>query len=547
MTSIDELGRRAASVALDDAKRRVDVQAGLAAIRSDRTPLPSPPNHRPRRWLMLASAAAVLATIIGITALTRRDSAPIAPIESTSPATSAPSPATTSGSATVVPTVPIDTTPSSSNPTVADPAECTRETRPTPGATASTPQPFGPELAASILTCSEMEGQGEWLAVDDSSVWLAGYTDTSPVLIHLDASLRRLATIDVPAGVFEMAVDSGTVWAVGFDAGEEHLMRVDAVSGTLLSDEVLDSVVLSDATLLPASIAIAGDDVWVSTENGPSVVRRYRTDGDFVGTVPLESAPTDLAAVPGQAYALTANGDIVAIDASAGATTVLAHVPAADRGSIAAFGIDLWAATSELIHVDLASRTVSERVTASIGDLAADPHEPGRAWAAPYEPDPTMIPGNGAGVVVRLALHGVQPDGYLGFETISMNGVSRLAIMSDGTVYGENQYSAQVVRITLDDLAEPFPTLVPPADPQALIGATISTKPFEPSPDISTPPILINGTDGNLSNISAPSRAAQGASNRSRSCSMERRCRCSLVACGAGTPRPESSKSSAPP
>ena len=201
-----------------------------------------------------------------------------------------------------------------------------------------------------------------------------------------------------------------------------------------------------------ASIAIAGDDVWMSVANGPPVVAHYRSDGTLITRVPLRSSPVELAAVTGHAYAITERGDVVAIDASTNTTTTLATLPASAIGNavIAASGSDLWADTTELVHIDLESGVVTARRPALVLDLAASPAEPGRVWAAPFEPDPSEFPGSGAGSVVRLTTHGVEPDGVLFFQTTMSNGINRLAVANDGTVYGENEYTSQVVRIVPD-------------------------------------------------------------------------------------------------
>ena len=80
MTTIDEIGRRAAQSALEQAARSVDPQPGLDALRSGtrlvapsyrRAPTTDQP--RSRRWLIVASAAASIVTIVAITAVVRHD------------------------------------------------------------------------------------------------------------------------------------------------------------------------------------------------------------------------------------------------------------------------------------------------------------------------------------------------------------------------------------------------------------------------------------------------------------------------------------------
>ncbi|HEY4332586.1 MAG TPA: hypothetical protein VGM78_08455 [Ilumatobacteraceae bacterium] len=219
----------------------------------------------------------------------------------------------------------------------------------------------------------------------------------------------------------------------------------------MLSNVALAGTVVHDGVSPAAAVAIAGEDVWVSIAVGPKVVLHFHTDGTFVASVPLAAASLALTALEGTAYGITNSGEVIALDAATNVESKLASLPMGGivNATIAASGSDLWADTTELIHVDLATKQVTDSTPAVIYSLAADPHEPGRAWAAPFETDPQLVPGPGNGEVVRLSLHGVGHDGSLHFDTISMQGVNRLVIAPDGTVYGESAYTTTVYRISL--------------------------------------------------------------------------------------------------
>ena len=341
--------------------------------------------------------------------------------------------------------------PTTASATSTVPAGCDESTLP-PAGGSSTASEFGTPLAAAVLRCSP-PNQARSPISDGSTLWLTGTdpdsgSESGFALVHLDSSMQTIGTVPLPSQPLTMALDGGTMWVLANDVGGApvRLLRIDTNSGNVLSDEALEDLPLVDgASSPPVSITTSGRDVWVSTGTTPNV-RHYRSDGTLVSSVAIPSVPVSLTAVEGRAFALTSEGTVIAIDASTDAATILATLAQSLNGTtgvIAASGDDLWAGTSELVHVDLTSNTVTARRSGSVGSLVADPYRPGRAWAAPFEPDPTYLPGPGAGVVVELTENGVDPERYAQFETIAFQGIAALAVADDGTVYGQNLYSSQ--------------------------------------------------------------------------------------------------------
>ena len=126
MTTIDDLGRRAAAAALEDARRTADVEARLAELRGGSAVRVAPKiSPRPRRWLVLASAAAVVAMIAGIAVIVRQQDGQtqVKPIVDTS-VTATPPASTTASPTTVTETTVTETTVSqtSSVPTTVAPS-----------------------------------------------------------------------------------------------------------------------------------------------------------------------------------------------------------------------------------------------------------------------------------------------------------------------------------------------------------------------------------------------------------------------------------------
>jgi len=321
---------------------------------------------------------------------------------------------------------------------------------------------FG-DIYTDVLACFDTNF-GSQLVIDSTSLWRAGSTsDGEPAaLFHYDASLKPLGSIPIPATVLAMATDRGSMWAITNKAGGSaaQIIKVDLTTGRVLFDHALSGTIIPDGPVPASAVVIDGNDVWLTVANGPAMIIHYQTDGTYVGTIKVAAPPIRMVALAGHLYALTNTGDVLAIDTTTKAVTSLAKLPAPTTfvGAIAAAGDDLWVDTTELIHIDLSTGNVTDRSPALISDLAADPQQPGRAWAAPFEPDPKSVPGTGAGSVVRLSLHGVHPDGTLHFETLMTNGIDELAFTNDGTLYGSNGYSGQLVRIGLPQSATPSPT-----------------------------------------------------------------------------------------
>jgi hypothetical protein len=311
---------------------------------------------------------------------------------------------------------------------------------------------FG-DIYADVLACYDVNF-GDQLVTDSTSLWRAGATsDGQPALFHSDASLKPLGSIPLPATVLAMAPDRGSIWAITTKSGgaAAHIIKVDLATGHIVLDHALPGTTIPDGPVPVSAVAIDGNDVWLTIANGPATIIHYQTDGTYVGTIKIAASANRMVALAGHLYALTNTGDVLAIDTTTKAVTSLAKLPAPTNfaGAIAAAGDDLWVDTTELIHIDLPTGKITDRTPALISDLAADPQQPGRAWAAPFDPDPKSVPGTGAGSVVRLSLHGVHPDGTLHFETLMTNGINELAFTNAGTLYGSNGYSAQLVRIML--------------------------------------------------------------------------------------------------
>ncbi len=100
MTTIDDIGRSAALDALDDARRSIDIELGLADVLTasaigDVVPLRSP--RQARRWMIVASAAAVVATLVVVGIVVSRDrTTPVVDLPTVAPSTTeSPSPTTT--------------------------------------------------------------------------------------------------------------------------------------------------------------------------------------------------------------------------------------------------------------------------------------------------------------------------------------------------------------------------------------------------------------------------------------------------------------------
>ncbi len=100
MTTIDDIGRSAALDALDDARRSIDIELGLADVLTasaigDVVPLRSP--RQGRRWVIVASAAAVVATLVVVGIVVSRDrTTPVVDLPTVAPSTTeSPSPTTT--------------------------------------------------------------------------------------------------------------------------------------------------------------------------------------------------------------------------------------------------------------------------------------------------------------------------------------------------------------------------------------------------------------------------------------------------------------------
>ena len=341
----------------------------------------------------------------------------------------------------------LPTPPSSSDQAAGLGPSCSQWATPLPG----WPTDLGDGLAAAVSLCP-LANFAQSPVVDGSTLWLAGTADDgSPTVIHLDSSMTAVATDPVPSVPIAIEIDEGTLWAItskfaGFPA---DLIRLDTATGRVLSRTTIAGTHLNDGPVPPASIAAAGDDVWVSIANGPMTVLHYRRDGTLAATVSVSSLPAELAAVSGQVFLITTLGDVVAIDATTNTTTRLASLSQSILGNdqIAAAGTDLWADAGELVHIDLVTGAIDARTPVVVHDLAADPHQPGRAWAAGYETDPNSVPSTGAGAVVRLAVRGVEPDGVLFFDTLSGNGINQLAVANDGTVFGEIGHTGQLARI----------------------------------------------------------------------------------------------------
>lgn len=128
MTTIDDLGRRAATEALADARRAVDVDAGLARVLRE-APRPAEPirdaaRRAPaRRWLALAGAAVVVVVTTAAVVLLRDEPRRLVPVD-TVPVDTVP-----------VDTVPVDTVPSTTA-TATDPPTTTVPTSIAPTSTA---------------------------------------------------------------------------------------------------------------------------------------------------------------------------------------------------------------------------------------------------------------------------------------------------------------------------------------------------------------------------------------------------------------------------
>ncbi len=468
MPTLDDVGRQAAT----DLRRAMEVSdpaVGLSSIVSCRANATARVRGRRRRTIivgaMLAAAAAAAAVVVIATTSDSKRLVSDVPPPDTQPASVAPESTAPASTASTAPTTgPATTTlaPGAISPSASPPpAGCTQEGRSAVAATGDV-RDLGGGLGAEILTCNAPDF-ARGLAIDGATLWVA---DSNGLLFHLDAELQVIGVVEIPSlAIAAMLAHEGTVWAIASPtptASTFRLIRVDATTGAVLSDAVLPGSSVEDGVGPFASIAADGNDVWVAVANGRHELLHYSADGSLIATVPLSSRPGAVAADAGHAFVITVTGEIDDVDASSGAVSVLADL-ASPSGAvqIAVNGNDLWADADELVHIDLATRTITDRVNVATGSLTADPSQPGRAWVAGYELDPGS--GTGQGSVVRLTAHGVHPDGSLFFDTLSTNGISELAITAAGVVYGENDFTAQLTRIIPDGITAPVTAAQPAA------------------------------------------------------------------------------------
>ena len=176
MTTIDEMGRRAARDLRSDVVGVVDTEAGLAAIRSVEAPAqpaaPSTERSR-RRWGMVGAGGLVAAGLAALVVLAVRDSDPTPPADTLAPTTSSPATTTSIASTTtsVAPSttaVPSTTAAATTVPAATDvvgfvPACVEKEAVP-PGSPTSDEADvatFGPLGAAPVMEITLPEGRSD--------------------------------------------------------------------------------------------------------------------------------------------------------------------------------------------------------------------------------------------------------------------------------------------------------------------------------------------------------------------------------------------------
>ena len=198
-------------------------------------------------------------------------------------------------------------------------------------------------------------GSGE-LAVGEGGVWAADV-----VVSHIDPDDGTLeATV---GGIQQFSYLGGMAVTTGLDdvwvASASGLFRIDPAD-----EEVLDVRPFGEReSISPTSVAVGGDAVWVTKDDG-TLVRISPAPGlPIEGTISLGGLPSDIIIVDGGVWIADEFGDLIRVDERTGRETERLDIGGTLR-ALAATEDRLWVVDSEglVVLVSLDTREVLQSI-----------------------------------------------------------------------------------------------------------------------------------------------------------------------------------------